>query len=150
MKFKKVKLKLEPSELPPGFAYPAKFIEFAHAFPEMEDAFEPWGLTADADSNNRYSEQFGQPLVKFAQAWHEDMLACFVVSSVGEPAVVVINPWAQEVVASKTEQVGAVIEKFPSFDAWLEWMRNSDLVQQYAEQRGESEDGDSSPLDRSH
>lgn len=135
METRKVKLKLDLDELPGGFVYPASFLEFVDVYPRAEEQFEPWGLTSDAKLNQPYSEMFGKPLVKFAQAWHEDMIACFVVDDLPEPSVIVINPWAQRVIEGKAEQYCMLLRQFPNFTTWFDWMRDSELVRDRAEDR---------------
>lgn len=135
MKFEPVKPKLEFAELPAGFSYPMSFDAYLEAHPKFEAELDPWGATTDTESNQRYSEQYGLPLVKFAQAWHEDMIACFVIGTGDDPKVMVLNPWAQTLVDDEWRETGQVLEELANFDAWLEWARRSELVRDYAEHR---------------
>lgn len=152
MEIRKVRLKLEPDELPAGFTYPPSFLEFVQVFPDVKEQFDPWGLIADVESNQLWSEAFGQPLVQFAQAWHEDMLACFVVDGSDDSPVVVINPWQQRMVDGKSERYCQLLEQFPNFTAWFDWMRDSELVRDHAKDRaeeaGDSDDEGDTPVER--
>lgn len=138
MHIRELKLKLEPHELPEGFTYPRSFLQFLQDFPEAREQFDPWGLVADVESNQLWSEASGRPLLQFAQAWHEDLLACFVVDGSADPAVVVINPWQQRMVNGKAEQYCMLVEQFPNFEEWLKWMRDSELVRDHAAARAGS------------
>ena len=135
MPTREIRAKLEPDDLPPGFSYPASFEAFVATNPDAEAELEPWGLVADPEADRRYGPEYGHPLVKFAQAWLEDMIACFVVGADPEPRVVVLNPWADKLVDGEWKKVCQVVEEFPSFSAWLEWARSSDLVKGYADAR---------------
>ncbi|MDT0140817.1 hypothetical protein [Acidovorax sp. PRC11] len=137
MIIREVRLKLDPGELPSGFAYPVSFLEFVDIFPRVKEWYEPWGIIADVEANNMWSESFGRPLIQFAQAWHEDMLACFVVDGSSDPSVVVINPWQQRMVDGKAERYCMLMEQFPNFTAWFDWMRDSELVRDRAADRAE-------------
>ncbi|MBK4738444.1 hypothetical protein [Noviherbaspirillum pedocola] len=135
MKIEQIRSKLEHQELPDNFIYPTSFDAYLLAHPTAGNELEPWGITADPESNARCSAQYGLPLVKFAQAWHEDMIACFIAGTGDNPKVVVLNPWAQTLVDNEWRETGQVLEELPNFDAWLEWARNSELVALYAEDR---------------
>lgn len=139
MRFEPIRLKLKPEELPKNFAYPESFDAYLRHSASPEDDLEPWGITADPEANARYSEQYGMPLVKFAQAWHEDMIACFVAGTGNEPRVRILNPWAQKLLDGEWRMTGQVLEELPSFEAWLEWVRNSELVKHYAYDRPQRE-----------
>ena len=81
MQIQKIKEKLESIELPDGFCYPESFNQFLATTADLQGFLEPWGFAADADSDLRYGSQCGHRLVQFAQAWHEDMIACFLVGT---------------------------------------------------------------------
>ena len=138
MKYIPIVLALSSDELPQNFKYPKSFEALLQQLPPKE-ALEPWGITASTEANTLYSEQFQVPLVQFAQAWHEDMVACFVADSGLDPKVLVINPWAQACENGEWKEVGAIIEQFPNFEAWLAWLRDSDLVRLHAEHRMEQQ-----------
>lgn len=138
MKYIPVVLALSPDELPQDFVYPLAFESLLQQ-PLSKEALEPWGISASIEANTLYSEQFQIPLVQFAQAWHEDMIACFVVGSGNDPKVVVINPWAQTCENGEWTETGAILEQIANFAAWLEWVQNSDLVRLYAEHRIEQQ-----------
>lgn len=131
------KEKHSAEELPEGFAYPSSF-EACQAGTGDSD-LEPWGFTADADADERYGRRLEMKIVMFAQAFHEDMIACFVVENRTDPKVLVLNPWADELIGDTWQPVCKILEEFPNFSDWLEWARNSDLVKMYAEVRAERE-----------
>ncbi|GAA4017509.1 hypothetical protein [Actimicrobium antarcticum] len=138
MEYVPVQLKLKDHEIPDKFTYPESFDKYLLTY-KVNDPFEfkdldPWGITADAEYNCRLSEKFNLPLVQFAQAWLEDMIACFVVGTGSDPKVLVLNPWALKPVGeNKWEEYIQVLEELENFDAWLAWARASDLVLEYAE-----------------
>lgn len=132
MKNEPIKPKLSPAELPEGFAYPTSFENYLQ-HQEASSNIAPWAITADSEANIWHSEQFCLPLVQFAQAWHEDMTACFVVDKSKEYSVIVTNPWGVTLVDDEWKETGAVIQKLPNFDSWLTWVKHSDLVKLYAE-----------------
>jgi hypothetical protein len=135
MRYEPVKSRLKPDELPAGFNYPASFDAYLSPYSKFEANLEPWGATVDAESDARYSELYGARLVQFAQAWLEDMIACFVVGTGDDPRVVVLNPWADKLVDGEWKKTMQILEEFPNFDAWLEWAGNSELVRLHAENR---------------
>jgi hypothetical protein len=128
---------LSPDNLPVGFAYPESFMHYVDLHPMIERKLDPWGIEADSESNARYSDRCGLPLVQFAQAYQEDMIACFVVGAGDDPKVVVLNPWAQTLINDEWQETCQVLEELPNFEAWLEWARNSQLVKNHAEARAE-------------
>lgn len=134
MKYEPIKLMLEQQELPAGFAYPQSFMAFLQRLPP-KDELEPWGITASLEADTMYSEQFHIPLVQFAQAWHEDMVACFFLRNENELGVLVLNPWAQTCEDGEWKETGEILEDLLNFEAWLDWVRNSELVKMYAEHR---------------
>lgn len=119
-----IKLKLTIDELPNGFAYPISFDKYLLTYPvshgfELKE-LDPWGIVADADYNPVISKECNLPLVQFAQAWLEDMIACFVIGCEAEPEVMVINPWAlRQVGNGKWENCAQILERFDNFEAWL-------------------------------
>lgn len=136
MENKSMLLKLAAPELPELFTYPSCF-DNALANPIVLDSLEPWGFTADSEANAWLSELFHLPLVQFAQAWHEDLVACFIVGNGENPKVVVANPWAQTIVDGEWQETGAILEEHENFEQWLDWVRKSELVTTYAEHRAE-------------
>lgn len=132
MKNEPIKPKLSPAELPAGFAYPTSFENYLQR-PDGSAGIAPWAITADPEANVWHSEQFSMPLVQFAQAWHEDMTACFVVDDAKECSVIIMNPWATTLVGDEWKETGEILEKLPDFDSWLTWVKQSELVKLYAE-----------------
>lgn len=129
-----------PAQLPEGFACPPSFAKYWEANPGFAIEFEPWHFEVGDEGFNRWcSERYGRSVVMFAKADLEDTIACFVVDTSDDPKVVVLNPWAQVVVEGKTEEVCRVQEELPNFDAWLQWVRDSELVRTNAQVRAERE-----------
>lgn len=127
---------LKQEQLPPGFKYPRSFINHLAEHPRMSIELQPWHAEPGAAIfDPSISEQLGKPVVMFAKADFEDMVACFVVGTGDEPSVVVVNPWHQELVDGQWRQVCLLIEELPSFTAWVEWALNSPEVKHEAESR---------------
>lgn len=138
MKTEKIRAKLDREELPDNFTYPASFDTYLE-HRAFENELEPWGITANVESDAMYSDEYGRPLVKFAQAWGEDMIASFLADTGKDPRVVVFNPWADTFADGGWNQTMHVLEVLPNFSAWLAWSRNSEVVRQYAEVRDDRE-----------
>jgi hypothetical protein len=101
--------------LPPGFTYPLSYRQFVEAHPKKMKLPNSWGYTSDvAGGSLRYSKLFNRPLVLFAQAFGEDMVACFDAVPGPDPRVVVLNPWG--------EPEPFTIAELPNFAAWLAWV----------------------------
>lgn len=123
-----------------GSTCPAKYEAMLKATP-VHHAIEgliPWFFLSNPERSSEYcSKALGRPVLPFAQAVEQDMMACFETTPSENPAVVVINPWAQgegEWVNGEVE-----IERLPNFDAWLVFAeRIAQLVAQ--REREESED----------
>lgn len=106
--------------LPPGFAYPASYKQFVEAYPKKMGLPHSWGYTSDlAAGSLGYSKLFGRPLVLFAQAFGEDMVACFDGVPDSDPRVVVLNPWGQP--------KPYIVAELPSFAAWLTWVAEDEI-----------------------
>jgi hypothetical protein len=75
----------------------------------------PWAFLPDPERSAKYcSEALGRPVLPFAQAVEQDMVACFLPEPAGNPAVVVINPWS--------ENKAAVVKTLlPNYEAWLKY-----------------------------
>lgn len=101
-----------PACLPVGFKYPASYREYVQRHPVME-GLGSWGYPCDlVESSATDSEAFGRPLVEFAQAFGDDMVACFEGMPGSNSRVLVLNPWAPY-----------VITELENFEAWLTWAR---------------------------
>ena len=131
MRKNSVILRLPRQHMPDGFNYPVEFDEFVTQLTD-ENEIKPWGLTASHEFNVELSEMFQMNLIQFAQAWLEDMVACFLVGSGIDPKVLVVNPW-NEINGNAESPEGVILEELPNFSAWLIWVRNSELVQLYAQ-----------------
>lgn len=71
----------------------------------------PWAFLPDPERSAKYcSEAIGRPVLPFAQAVEQDMMACFLPEPPGEPAVVVINPWSED-------KAGVVLARLPDYAA---------------------------------
>lgn len=100
-----------------GVPCPDRYIEMLRCTPihKTIKGLRPWYFDHDpASAVQSCSEAAGYPVLPFAQAVEEDMMACFVPKPFGEPAVIVINPWSED----KTSIVQA---QLPNYDAWLNY-----------------------------
>ncbi len=101
-------------EIPKGFSYPKSYIQYIENNGTKMCNLKPWGLTCNiAESSVEYSKIYNRPLVVFAQAFHEDMIACFEGIASSEPRVIIIDPWRAE--------GPDVVDELPNFEAWLGW-----------------------------
>ena len=73
----------------------------------------PWIFLPDPERSAKYcSEALGRPVLPFAQAVEQDLIACFVPAPSVSPAVVVINPWS--------ENKAMVLKKeLADYETWL-------------------------------
>lgn len=127
---------LASEQLPVGFRYPPSFMRHLAQHPQLSIELEPWHAEPGGDLfDPQISEQIGKPVVMFAKADLEDMVACFVIGTEEELAVVVVNPWHQQLVDGGWKQTSRVYEELPNFAAWIEWAKNSPEVQHEAEAR---------------
>ncbi|GAA4017504.1 hypothetical protein [Actimicrobium antarcticum] len=134
----KIRKSLNPDELPKGFVYPEKFNKLLFSLDnfggEINHGIEPWTIITYEDMNSIFSIKFGLSLVQFAQCWKEEMVAFFVVGTGPDPVVMVFDPWAlKRVTETKWIETGKLLEQFPNFEAWLAWVRNSELAKEFLE-----------------
>lgn len=74
----------------------------------------PWIFLPDPARSSLYcTEAFGAPLLAFAQAVGEDLVASFLPDA-ATPAIIVLNPWAT------TKRLMRRAE-LPSFDTWVSY-----------------------------
>ncbi len=111
---------IPPEKLPDGFDYPRSFHDYVSKNGAKLTGLPPWGFAHDvAKWSAECSAEFNRPLVLFAQAYHEDMVAGFEGLSGNDPRVIVLNPWG--------EPKPYVIAELDDFDAWLEWARQESI-----------------------
>jgi hypothetical protein len=94
----------------------------------------PWWFQPTPERDVEFcSKAAGRPVLPFAQAVDEDMMACFKTDPSGSPGVLVINPWS--------EGWGPVVlADLPDFDAWLVYAKQiSDEFHARAQAEGEAE-----------
>ncbi|UWE15653.1 hypothetical protein [Herbaspirillum huttiense] len=109
-----------PEQLPTGFDYPKSFRDYVSKNEVKLVGLPPWGFAHDvAKWSAECSAEFNRPLVLFAQAYQEDMVAGFEGLSGNDPRVIVLNPWG--------EPKPYVIAELDDFDAWLEWARQESI-----------------------
>jgi hypothetical protein len=97
------------------------------------EGLDPWFFPPDPERAIGFcSEAAGRPVLPFAQAVGEDMMACFKNEPAVTPGVIVINPWAED-------KAKIILAELPDFDAWLAYAQKvSRFVQ--AREREESDD----------
>jgi hypothetical protein len=77
------------------------------------EGLDPWAFLPTPERSNAYcSEAAGRPVLPFAQAVGEDMMACFEMRPGHAPTVIVINPWAEN-------KADVILAELADFDAWL-------------------------------
>lgn len=73
----------------------------------------PWWFMPTPERDIDYcSKAAGRPVLPFAQAVEEDMMACFKAEPGATPGVLVLNPWSNGWGLT-------VLADLPDFDAWL-------------------------------
>jgi hypothetical protein len=130
--FRKAEQFVPREHLPVGFEYPSSYKDFVRQHPVQMENLGSWGYPCDlADMSTKYSKQptanynkeINAPLVVFAQAFGEDMIAAFEGVPSPNPRVLVLNPWV-----GKDPYMTALIEEFENFDAWHEWARVEEIA----------------------
>jgi hypothetical protein len=102
--------------LPSGFRYPGDYLQFVVQNPKIMAELGAWGYTSDiADWSHECSVALGRAVVLFAQAYGDDMIACFEHLSGEEPKVLIINPWGEQNMSHK------VLREFSNFTEWHAW-----------------------------
>jgi len=95
---------------------------------------DPWWFLPTPGKSAEYcSKVAGRPVLPFAQAIEEDMMACFKAEPAQIPGVLVINPWS--------EGFGPVVlADLPDFEAWLVFAKQiSEEVRAREQAEGEDE-----------
>jgi hypothetical protein len=127
---------LAQEEQPPGFEYPRSFMAHLAQHPRMSVELRPWHAEpGDGGFDRRLSERLGRPVVMFAKADFEDMVACFVVGTGEESKVVVVNPWLEKLIDGQWQQTCKVLHELSNFEQWVQWALNSPEVRHQAEGR---------------
>lgn len=76
---------------------------------------KPWIFLPYPEHTAGYcAEILSQPVLPFAQAIGEDLIACFQYAPVDNPGVIVLNPW------SRSKRLVRRAE-LPSYDIWLSY-----------------------------
>jgi hypothetical protein len=92
----------------------------------------PWVFLPVPERSIGYcSEALGQSVLPFAQAVGQDLVACFLVTRSNYPAVIVINPWADN-------SAGVVRAELQDYDAWLIYAEQ--ISREVAEREQEDDD----------
>jgi hypothetical protein len=82
------------------------------------EGLPPWVFEYDAEGRLELcSKALGFPVLPFAEALGQDMIACFRTDPAQTPEVVVINPWAED-------KAQVVLAKLPSDKAWFMYALN--------------------------
>jgi hypothetical protein len=98
-----------------GSVCPARYAQMLSGTPTngVIENLSPWAFLPDPERSSRYTtEALGYPVLPFAQAVEEDLVACFVSEPSTNPEVIVINPWSDE----KAAMLKAELR---DFEAWL-------------------------------
>jgi hypothetical protein len=111
---------ISPSQLPAGFDYPEAFRDYVSKNGVKLTGIPPWGFAHDvANWSAECSATLDRPIVLFAQAYQEDMVAGFEGLPGNNPRVIVLNPWG--------EPRPYAIAELDNFDAWLKWARQESI-----------------------
>lgn len=122
------------STAPPKYAQMLEQTPVHHAIKDLD----PWFFLTDSQKSVDYcSKALGRPVLPFAQAVEQDMMACFETEPSTSPAVVIINPWAQD--EGEWIKKAVEIERLPDFDAWLTY---AEQVSREVRAREQEEAGD--------
>lgn len=115
-----------------GSTAPSKYAEMLDATPpnRVIEKLDPWVFDHDPESAASFcSKALGRRVLPFAQAVDEDLLACFEVDPSLNPAVVVINPWAQD--EKEWVKTEVEVQRLPNYEAWLVYAKSiSDYVRE--------------------
>jgi hypothetical protein len=96
---------------------PVRYVEMLRKTPidRAIEGLRPWYFDHDPESAVQFcSEVVGRPVLPFAQAVEQDMMACFINERSENPAVIVINPWSED-------KAAVIRAKLPDYDAWLNY-----------------------------
>jgi hypothetical protein len=94
----------------------------------------PWAFDHDPESAIQFcSEALGRPILPFAQAVGQDMMACFLPEPLVNPAVVVINPWSED-------KATVLKAELADYDAWLDYA--AEVSRQVQAREAEEEEDD--------
>jgi hypothetical protein len=97
------------------------------------EGLRPWAFDHDPERAIGFcSEAAGRPVLPFAQAVGEDMMACFTTEPATSPRVIVINPWAED-------KGHVVLAELPDFHSWLAY---AEKVSRTVQAREREESGD--------
>lgn len=119
-----------------GSVCPQKYIAMLEQTPENKCIanLRPWAFDHDPATAAQFcSEAVGRPVLPFALAIEQDMMACFVAEPGGDPAVVVINPWSED-------KAAVVKAELPDYDAWLAYA--AEVSRQVQAREAEEEEDD--------
>lgn len=119
-----------------GLPCPQKYRDLLARTPAIKliDGLDPWFFPPNPENSVAYcSEAIGRPVLPFAQAVEEDMMACFLVEPSTNLKVIVINPWAE-----KKEDVA--LAELSNFDAWLTYAEQVSHAVRRREEEESSED----------
>jgi hypothetical protein len=100
-----------------GGSCPEQYITMLRQTPENKTIsnLRPWAFDHDPESAIQFcSEALGRPVLPFAQAIGQDMMACFLPEPSANPAVVVINPWSED----KAKVLKA---ELADYNAWMDY-----------------------------
>ena len=119
-----------------GIKCPQKYITMLRQTPRNRTItnLKPWAFDHDPESAVQFcSEALGRPILPFAQAVGQDMMACFLPQPLANPAVVVINPWSEN-------KATVLKAELADYDAWLNYA--TELSRQIHAREADEEDDD--------
>jgi hypothetical protein len=104
-----------------GIPCPEKYMAMLNAVPANEGipGLYPWWFLPNPEATAQYASAIaGRPVLPFAQAIGQDLIACFLTDSTSEPSVIVLNPWS-EVGAARTRAILA------NYEGWLTYAKET-------------------------
>lgn len=118
-----------------GICVPERYSEMLErtSLDRVIENLNPWAFLSSPERSAEYcSKAFGSRIWPFAQAIGQDLMACFLVHSSGDPRVVVINPWADS-------SANVVKAEFVDYEGWLAYAAE---VSREVTERESAEDDD--------
>jgi len=118
------------ADLPDGFSYPPSFLEYVLLHDGFPADLSPWTIEPTwADVEERIRKHRGAPVVIFAFAQLEDIVACFLVDGISNDRVLVVNPFLHREENGVWHQDKCVtLAELENFLAWLAWTRDNGFV----------------------
>lgn len=119
-----------------GSICPARYVTMLAQTPinRVIENLSPWTFLPDPERSAKYcADALGSPVLPFAQAVEQDLIACFVPVLSVSPAVVVINPWSED-------KAAVLKAELADYDAWLNYA--AEVSRQVQARAAEEEEDD--------